>query len=80
LFRYLVCHRKNYNHWPFCSAIANVDLHNPGRLMLNQRHKHNPEIINKPVAFFREALSKKVIFPGNLSSSVTLVYNEEIVK
>ncbi|KAL5239541.1 hypothetical protein ACI65C_006951 [Semiaphis heraclei] len=74
-----VCHRKN-NDWPFCSATASINLENPGYLTLSKRHNHGPEVINKPVSFFREAVLKRVLAPGNLSSSVRLVYNQEIVK
>ncbi|KAL5237348.1 hypothetical protein ACI65C_004758 [Semiaphis heraclei] len=76
---YLVCHRKNNNDWPFCSATASINLETPGYLTLNKRHNHGPEVINKPVSFFREAVSKRVLAPGTLSSSVRLVYNQEIV-
>eukprot|EP00102_Acyrthosiphon_pisum_P019409 XP_016656619.1 PREDICTED: uncharacterized protein LOC107882574 isoform X1 [Acyrthosiphon pisum] len=76
---YLVCHRKNHNDWPFCPATASVNLNNPGYLSLNRKHIHRPEIINKPLAFFREAVSKRVLSPGNLASSIRLVYNQEIV-
>ncbi|KAF0768708.1 Uncharacterized protein FWK35_00005774, partial [Aphis craccivora] len=78
-FRYLVCHRKNHNDWPFNPASASVKLNNPGNLSLNRLHDHHPEIINKPLAFIKEAVSKRVLSPGNLSSSVRLVYNQEIV-